>query len=373
MEITHLDKATKKLLDNDPEQLWRLFRWKDGVVHCPYCGESTKQYKGKSGDGRYKCGHCNKSYSLLVGTAFQGCKLGIRTILNGLFFLLTVRFVSAVVLSQHLAVSYNTALLFLKRVQMAVDQDIKLSIQVAIDEVYMGGKWRYLHFDKKLEFLQKSDIIPKDQTHFNASEGAQGWSRYARPVFGGNDGEHIFLQQMGCNFDSSDVKRLFAQFTENVRLTVSDDSALYNDWFTAHETNDHSKKKYKTENGNSSNPIEGTFAHLRRWFNAAHIHCLVKYLQLYLNWFVFRWNHRKDEFRDMFADLVGRICRKVIRTKDILTYDALKFYKEREEKCEKARMEEAAKILKNNELIESVTIDGHIYKQEVFTLLPTAE
>lgn len=75
----------------------------------------------------------------------------------------------------------------------------------------------------------------------------------------------------------------------------------------------------------------------------------------------------------MFADLVGRICRKVIRTKDILTYDALKIYKEREEKCEKARIEEAAKILKNNELIESVTIDGHIYKQEVFTLLPTAE
>ena len=47
-------------------------RWADGDVVCPYCGT---HHCSKRGDGRFRCNHCLKNFSCLVGTIFENTKL----------------------------------------------------------------------------------------------------------------------------------------------------------------------------------------------------------------------------------------------------------------------------------------------------------
>lgn len=140
MKTKRLSESLVDYIDNHADEFWLQYRWKDGKPVCPYCNSLDKQYH--CSDGRYKCGHCNKRYSSVVGTAFQNTKLTMKTIVKGIFFLFVTRSASAVMLSSYLNVNNDTAYFFLKRMQMATKQDFKLSGKIAMDEVYMGGKWR---------------------------------------------------------------------------------------------------------------------------------------------------------------------------------------------------------------------------------------
>lgn len=157
MKTKRLSESLVDYIDNHADEFGLQYRWKDGKPVCPYCNSLDKQYH--CADGRYKCGHCNKRYSSLVGTAFQNTKLALKTILKGIFFLLVTRSCSAVALSSYLNVNYDTAYFFIKRMQMATKQDIKLFGQIAMDEVYMGGKWRNKHYRKKRAILKENAII----------------------------------------------------------------------------------------------------------------------------------------------------------------------------------------------------------------------
>ena len=371
MKTKRLSKSLVDYIDNHADEFWLQYRWKDGKPVCPYCNSLDKQYH--CSDGRYKCGHCNKRYSSVVGTAFQNTKLTMKTIVKGIFFLFVTRSASAVMLSSYLNVNNDTAYFFLKRMQMASKQDFKLSGEIAMDEVYMGGKWRNKHYRKKRAILKENAIIPQTQDRFNRKEAALGMDVCKRPVYGGNDKQHIFLEQMPSHFDSNDLKQSFDRHSENVTTCISDDSKLYNDWGTPLEVNSHSKKQYQTKNGLSSNSIEGVFSHLRT-FMRAHIHCKEKYLQLYLNWFVFKWNHRKQSYQEMFGALVDCLAKGTCRYKDVLEYDALKKYREREAQI-KQNIQKQLQVLKEAlqmEVVKYVEWNGRWYTIEnINNLVPT--
>lgn len=363
MKTKRLDPTLVECSEQHPMEFWQHYRWQDGKPVCPYCHSNDKQYN--CSDGRYKCGHCKKRYSAFVGTVFQNTKLDIKKIVKGILFLFVMQSVSAVELSSYLNVNYDTAYLFLKRLQMAAKQDMKLSCEVAIDEVYMGGKWKNKHYRRKRDILSTNGIISSSRTHFTPAEAALGMDICKRPVYGGNDRKHIFLEQMSYRFDRKDVARIFGQHTENVSVCVSDDSSLYKDWISPLEVNNHSKKQYATENGLSSNRIEGVFSHLRTWFRSAHGHCKEKYLQLYLNWFVFKWNHRELSFRDMFGALMGYITRGVCRYRDVRQYDALSMYREREQRL-RLDMQRQLKVLK--EILHAKLAKAALWHNQWYTL-----
>lgn len=372
MKTKRLDQSLLYCTEQEAEKFWLQYRWKDGKPVCPYCGSYDKQYH--CADGRYKCGHCKKRYSSMVGTAFQNTKLKMQTIVRGILFLLVTRCSSAIALSANLDITYDTAYFFIKRMQMATKQHIKLSGKVAMDEVYAGGKWRNKHYRKKRAILQENAIIPPNQEHFNRTEAALGRDIDKRPVYGGNDGQHIFLEQMCYHFDSDDLKRSFEQHTNNVTICISDDSALYNNWHTPLEVNSHSKKQYRTENGLSSNAIEGTFSHLRT-FSRAHIHCKEKYLQLYLNWFTFKWNHRKLSYNDMFGALVECLAKGVCRYRDIRQYDALEQYREREKQLKQAVQKQLQTLKEVLQTGVFQTVEWHGRQrtlEDINNLVPTA-
>ena len=213
--------------------------------------------------------------------------------------------------------------------------------------------------------MRRLGLIGDSDYLFTPSQALQGIDRYKHPVFGGNDGQCIFLLQMPCNFDKECIVEAYDDHTANVTTCVTDDSSLYTNWKDAHEVNNHSKHKYRSEEGHSSNPIEGTFGHYRTRFRCGHVHCHEKYVQLYLNLFVFKWNNRNNTFYNMMANMVGCIKRKRCRYKDIMAYDGLQKYKIRAKEKENERREFAAMILTENDFASSVTIDNHTYTRQI--------
>ena len=347
------------------EELWLHLRYPDGEPVCPYCGQKTKQYR--CNDGRYKCNHCNLRYSSRVGTAFHNTKLTTAQIMLCLYIVLSQPAVSGITVARQAGISYNASYAFLKRVQLATEQTAVLTGVVAVDEVYLGGKWKYIHYQRKLRILRALGLIGDDDHRFTTSQALQGIDKYKHPVFGGNDGERIFLLQMPSDFDKACITEAYEAHTRGVSVCVSDDSLLYTDWADTHEVNNHSKHEYRSHKGHSSNPIEGTFGHYRTSFRCGHVHCCEKYVQLYLNLFVFKWNNRRNSFYAMMANMIACIAHKRYRYKDIKEYDGLQKYRIRDMQKENKRRQFADMLLKENTLIKSVTIDNHTYTMQSLT------
>lgn len=49
-------------------------RWENGDVVCPYCGA---HHCVERTDGRYRCHHCKRNFSVLVGTIFENTKISL--------------------------------------------------------------------------------------------------------------------------------------------------------------------------------------------------------------------------------------------------------------------------------------------------------
>lgn len=348
------DIPIQKLLIRSEE----LFTHYRGGVRCPYCGQVHKQYR--CADGRYRCSICNRRYSLKVGTIFQSSKLSYETIVLGMWFVLAQNVLSSITLAKLLSISISSAWLFIKKLQYSTNQTVKLSDEVSVDEMYLGGSWSNKHTLDKISLLRKYDIIDEDKYQFTPSEALKCISLYKSPVFGGNDGNNIFLIQTPTGLTSRTIKKIFKEHTDNVSVTVSDDSELYNDWITPIDINTHSKRRYRTANGRTSNSIEGTFSHYKNRFRGSHIHCHRKYIQLYLNLFVFKWNTRNDTMDASLTQLFARI-NTICTYKHIRAYDSLSVY-DTVDKMKKAR--EQAELLLNSlgAIAESVTIKGRTYR-----------
>ena len=297
------------------EDIWLRFRWKDGLPVCPYCQSKKKQYKCK--DCRYKCNCCNRRYSSRVKTIFQNSKLSTQKIVLAIYHILSTNAISAISLARLIGVSYDTSWLLMKRLQYATSQDISVTGIVALDEVYLGGRWRNLHWKKKLEILHDCQIIPPEKQRFTLSEAGQARDAYKTPVFGGTDGERVFLQCLQNKFTSTDIQNLIQQFVQDAETIVTDDSSLYNFLSDNHEINCHSHKQYRSKNGYSSNSIEGVFSHFKRRFRYATVHCKDGYMQLYLNLFVAKWNKRDCTMEEIWVSIFGYITGKTCRVKDI--------------------------------------------------------
>ena len=343
------------------EDLWLRFRWKDGIPICPYCQASQKQYKCI--DCRYKCNCCNRRYSSRVRTIFQNSKLSIQKIVLAIYHVLSTEAVSAISIARFIGVSYDTGWLFMKRLQYATLQETAITGIVALDEVYLGSRWRNIHWKKKLEILHDYRIIPPEKERFTLSEAGQARDAYKMPVLGGTDGTRVFLQCLQNQFTSTDIQDLMQRFVQDAKMIVTDDSSLYNFLSDNHEINCHSHKQYTSKKGYSSNSIEGVFSHFKRRFRYATVHCKDCYMQLYLNLFVAKWNIRNCTMEECFGSIFGYITTgKTCRVKDIKECTKQSGKKELIRAKQQKKKEDIECMQKyindNQEFIKSIEVNG---------------
>lgn len=316
------------------KQIFHNLRWPTGVV-CPYCGEvHIWHYK----NGTYKCSHCNKRFSDTSNTIFHASKIKIEYWLIALYLLTMSKGISSEELSHYLGITQKSCWYMLHKIRYAFRQDgTVLTGDVAVDEVYLGGKWSSVVLPKKIDILKKYGLWYEDEIKrtWHKRNVLRAIAEYKQPVYGMNDGSKIVLQALPNHFNSGDLLELTNQYISECRHLVSDQSKLYKEisksGIDVIQMN-HSQGEYKKD-GYSSNRIEGTFSHLKRRYRLNYVRPNKKYIQLYLNEFCFRWNNREEDSLARLATGMNLcVSRGKITRKDIDLYDWKSRFKQREKK-----------------------------------------
>ena len=301
------------------KEIFSKLRWPNGVV-CPYCGE-THIWHFKTGG--YKCSKCGKRFSDTSNTIFHATKIPIAYWLVAYYLITMTKGVSSTELSRLLGCTQKTCWYVLHIIRQSLKQsDTVLTGNIAVDEVYLRGKWSSIIVPKKIQFMKKQGLYYEDDPRrtWNNENVCEAINQYKQPVFGMNDGNKIILRAIPNRFTSTDLLGLIKLYGKDIEHLVSDQSKLYTEigkkGINVVQMN-HSKREYKKD-GFSSNRIEGTFSHLKRRYRCQYVRPDKKYMQLYLNEFVFRWNNRDEAPMDRLAVAVqlgtsgGKVTRRTI-------------------------------------------------------------
>lgn len=237
---------------------------------CPSCGVVSPRYYRVRNRKCYACNDCGYQLSPLANTIFHKSETPLTKWFYAIYlFSVGKNGVSAKELERHLGVTYKTAWRMAKQIRLMMQQGgiAPLSGIVEADETYVGGKAKE---DQK--FSNKTAVVgivekQKCRGHVKAFATKQADATVTLPFLRAN----IMPGSTLHTDDSRIYSRVKRDFT--------------------HEFVNHSKLEY-VRSGIHTNTIEGFWGQLKRSLDGTY-HCVSpKYLQLYVNEFVYRYNHR---------------------------------------------------------------------------------
>lgn len=256
-------------------------RYPEGV-YCQTCGKITKHYK-KTGMKFYACEFCGMGVAPTSGTIFHKSPTPLRYWFHAMFLMASTRCgISAKQLERELGVTYKTAWRMFKQIRSLLNDRCEASSgEFEIDETYVGGK-----------------------RQGKRGRGAEGKTA----VFGIAKREGEVSASKTSNLKSATVYPL-------IKKRVLRESQIYTDEFPVYDKL--SKEGYKHDRVNHSlevyvlgkahtNTIEGFWSLLKRGISGVYHAVSNKYLQDYIDEYVFRYNHRKDE-KPMFLTVLEKI------------------------------------------------------------------
>ena len=264
-------------------------RWRDGV-HCTKCDKVTGHYRIK-GRKVYSCEFCGVHVSPTADTIFHKSSTSLKTWFHAMFLMASTRTgISAKQLERETGVTYKTAWRMFTQIRklMAQEDGISLFGEVEVDETYVGGKESNKHSSKKLRAgrgpVGKTVVVGLVERKGNAVVEVQPDSKASTIV--------SMIQEHVYPYDAT---------------IYTDEHGAYNHLSSlgyAHETVVHSAKQYVAGRAHTNN-IEGFWSNTKRGIDGVHHSVSPKYLQGYLDTYVFRFNHRSDS-DPMFVQLLDR-------------------------------------------------------------------
>lgn len=280
-------------LNNEKKCLKFIEHWRwGGEIHCPHCG-MDKVYRFKSRE-IFKCASCQLQFSAKVKTIFEKSKISLKKwilaiYLNGA----NKKGISSHHLAKEINVSQKTAWFMLHRIRKAIQPDNKEKLQGVImtDETFVGGKNKNRHTDKK--FVKAQGRSFKDKT----------------VVMG-------MLQQDGdvrCvvipDVTNASLHSTLLTHVKEKSIVVTDEYKNYKGikkWFN-HQTVQHRFRRYKNEEGYSTNAVEGFWSHLKRTIFGIYHNVSRKHMQAYVDEIAFKYNTRKMDQGERFGLMMSRI------------------------------------------------------------------
>ena len=236
--------------------------WHDKPV-SPF-DKTSRVYKLKS--GKYRCKNTGKNFTVRTGTNH---KIGL----------------SSYQLANDIEVTQKTAWYMLHKIRhaMRLANENILEEAVEIDETVVGGKNGNRHKDKK---------VPH-------SQGRSHKDKF--PVVGMIQRENLMNARATPDTKSDTLSAFIKEY-------IHPDAIIYTDEYNAYDQIgfsytrfyvDHSKKLYSYDHI-TTNRIEGAWTHFKRMVKGTYRTLLKKYLQKYVDEFVYRYNLRDISNSDRF-------------------------------------------------------------------------
>lgn len=258
-----------------------IFKMRYPEPVCPEC-EAEKSFYRVSTRKCYSCSHCGYQIHPTAGTIFHKSSTPLTLWFHALFlFASSKNGVSAKEVQRQLGVTYKTAWRMSKQIRSLMTQGKNpLDGTVEMDETYIGGRKR-------------------------GGKRGRGADKEAVVGIAQRDGS-VRVRHV----ENVKASTLMPMLRENVKLgsaVMTDEFPVYNrvskDGYL-HEVVQHGIKEYVRGNAHT-NTIEGFWSQVKRSISGTHHAVSPKYLQFYLNEFVFRYNHRNSDL-PMFHLLLAR-------------------------------------------------------------------
>lgn len=253
-------------------------------VVCPYCGQ---HHCVRRKDGRFRCNHCKRNFSVLVGTIFENTKLPLQKWFVAMYLVSShKKGVSSWQLGRDLGIRQASAWYMLHKIRSlyAQDDSIALTGEVECDEAFFGGSVSNKHEDKK-------------EAHSQGGATKQ-------PIFGmiARNGRVVAMKVDNCKKET--LLPIIDQFVDKDAVLFTDEKNVYSHVFDetgiTHMAINHSKKQYAKGNI-YTNSIEGFWSHFNRMVIGIYHQISEAYLQRYIDEQCFRWNTRKEPESNRFA------------------------------------------------------------------------
>ena len=265
------------------------YRWSDGDVICPYCGE---HHCHLCKDGRYLCKKCNHKFNVTVGTIFENTKISLRKWFIAMYLVSShKKGVSSHQVARDCKVTQKTAWNILQKIRTLYKQDTKeLEGEVECDEAYIGGREKNKHESKH-------------------TEGTQGRSTKTKtPVFGMIERGGVLVAKKVQNTQGNTLSPIIRKFVKPGSRIYTDEyigyHSLYDSEYT-HAIVHHNAKEYVVGEA-YTNSIEGFWGQFKRSIFGIYHSVSAKYLQRYVDESVFRYNTREQEESDRFLEMFRR-------------------------------------------------------------------
>lgn len=249
------------------------------------CGGKYIQLKGRR---QFQCSKCRFQIAPQINTIFEKSSTPLTIWFHAIFIFSNAKSgISAKELERQLGVTYKTAWRILNLIRKSLGQkNNKLSGDVEMDETYFGGR-----FHSGIGNARQKEAIAAKSVIVGAIERKGNTKAEVSP--------------------NTKAKTLGNFLVKNVSLNgtrlLTDESNRYGKvakGFDRHTVN-HQKKEY-VRGDIHTNTIEGFWSHFKRSVSGTHKTISKKYLQSYLDGFVWHRNNRHND-NARFAVLLGAL------------------------------------------------------------------
>ncbi len=254
------------------------------IPACPKCGIVNSSYYRVRGRKCFECKDCGNQIHPLANTIFHKSSTPLRDWFYVIFlFSVAKNGVSAKEVERHLGVTYKTAWRIAKHVRtLMLEGNNPLSGVVETDETYIGGRQR----GKDVTVQDKAIVFGM------VERGGRVKAEHVRSA-----GARVLLPILQSGIESGTT-------------VYSDQARVYRTIHRIgyyHDSVNHSIGEYGRGIVHT-NTIESFWSQLKRSIDGTY-HCVSrKYLQLYLNEFVYRYNYRQQP---VFPVLIASAARRV--------------------------------------------------------------
>jgi transposase-like protein/predicted RNA-binding Zn-ribbon protein involved in translation (DUF1610 family) len=278
-------KDFNKEYPNDDACLDALFINRYGDYKCPDCGLQGRFHRIE-GRKRYDC-QCGHSVHPVAGTIFHKSPTSLHDWFHAIFLFASSRNgVAAKEIERQVGVTYKCAWRMAKQIRLLFAQNgTPLNGTVEMDETYVGGRGR----------------------NNKRGRGAENKT----PVFGIVQREGNIKAVVVSNVQIKTIQPIINASVEKGSSVMTDEFNIYNHvarngyW---HEKVEHAVKEY-VRGKIHTNTIEGFWSQLKRSLDGTHHVVSPKYLQTYVDEFVYRRNALRNE-ASLFETMIAQVAKR---------------------------------------------------------------